>query len=1125
MLPWTGILGDAMKTFGTLVVAAAIVVLGSSTRVTTQSQAPKPVLYVVGTSHLDSQWNWTVQDSIRRFIPATFFENFERFEKFPNYVFSYEGAIHYMWFKEYYPEAWPTVQKYVAEGRWRVAGNWINAVDVNVPAPESLMRHALYAKRFFRSEFGKVGTDVYLPDCFGFGFALPSIAAHSGLNAFTTQKLTWGSSYGIPFPVGRWKGVDGSEVVAALNPGAYVTRIESDISVDPKWSDDPTPLGNGRSVIYRLFGVGDVGGAPTAESVEWLEKSLANRNGAVEIRNTSVDQLANDLTPQEKAALPVYEGELTMKTHGVGTHSSQAAMKKFNRENERLADAAERASVAAEWLAGLKYPAARLGEAWIRVLWHHFHDDLTGTSIPQAYQFSWNDELVSLNQFAGVLTSASTAVSSQLDTQASGIPVVVYNPVAESRRDPVEATVVFASPAAVPAAIRVIDRATDQDVPAQILDRQGSRVRVLFLANVPSVGFKVFDVRPGAATAPPGGSLRVTPTSLENGRYAVRIDSNGDLSSVFDKDAKQELLKSAVRLEMRDNSSPDKPAWRILWETVSAPVREYVGGSPEIRPEIRIVERGPVRVSLEIARRAAGSTVVQRVMLTEGGDRVDVENEIDWRSPNTLLKAAFPFAASNPKATYDLGLGTIQRGNNHPDAYEVPAQWWADVTDAGGTFGAAVLSDSKYGWDKPADNVLRLTLVHTPKAGAWPRPFYQSSQDLGRHRFIYSLAGHRGDWRAGRVPMRAASLNQPLIAFQSERHPGALGRSFSLASHSDTSGQVAVRALKKAEDSDETVVRVQELYGRPARTRISFSGRLVSAREINAAEESVGPLTVTDGALDVALASYQPRSFAVRMAPMPSRGAERTATPIEIPFNLDGISLDADRADGNFDGNGLTLAGELWPVQVAINGLTFTLGSSQRGARNVLIPDGQTLRLPPGSPNRLYVLAAAVGGDVAASFGIESAGGTGVREMTATIREWQAPIGQWYSTLKTERMLREVVVPDMLRQTWTERAIADDMVTQFDPKTGAVSGIDQIRPAFVKTDEIAWVGTHRHAPGGDQIYIPSYVFLYGFDLPAGATAVRLPVNSRLRIFAVTVAREPQSVTPAGALYAADIPRR
>src|SRR5437868_6204369 len=685
-------------------VLGVVIILSATLQNARSQQAkedPKPRLYVVATSHLDSQWNWTVQDTIREFVPNTFFENFKRFEKFTDCTFNYEGAIHYMWFKEYFPEAWPTVQKYVAEGRWRLAGSWINAVDVNVPSPESLMRQALYGKRFFRQEFGKVSQDVYLPDCFGFGFALPSIATHSGLSQFSTQKLTWGSSYGIPFPIGRWKGVDGSTVVAALNPGDYVTKIRSDISVDPKWASERlTSVGDGRQVGFRYFGTGDIGGAPDEESIDWLEKSIANKAGNVAVRNTSSDQLARDLTPAERAALPEYEGELTMKTHGVGCYTSQAAMKRFNRENELLADSAERASVAAELFAGRQYPSERLREAWIRVLWHQFHDDLTGTSIPQAYQFSWNDELVSANQFASVLTSSVSAVGELLDTGGAGLPLVVYNPLATARRDPVEATVEFKN--TVPASIRVVDRATQRDVPLQVLERNGSLARILFLADMPAVGFKVFEVLPGPSRIPAHSSLGVTASSLENARYRVELDANGDLASIFDKEARHELLKSPARLELRDDPSPDKPAWRILWDTVNSPPREFVTA-----PTIRVVERGPVRVAIEITRAAAGSTFVQRVRLTDGGDRVDVENLIDWKSPNSLLKASFPFTASNPKATYDLGLGTIQRGNNTPDHYEVPAQKWADVTDAGGEFGAAILNDSKYGWDKPADNVLR----------------------------------------------------------------------------------------------------------------------------------------------------------------------------------------------------------------------------------------------------------------------------------------------------------------------------------------------------------------------------------------------------------------------------------
>ena len=124
-------------------------------------QAGNTTLYLVATAHLDSQWNWTVQDTIRDHVPKTFHTNFEYFEKYPDYKFSWEGAIHYMWFKEYHPDEWATVQQYVAADRWRLAGSWINAVDTNMPSPESLFRQALYAQRFFRQEF-KQGAERHL---------------------------------------------------------------------------------------------------------------------------------------------------------------------------------------------------------------------------------------------------------------------------------------------------------------------------------------------------------------------------------------------------------------------------------------------------------------------------------------------------------------------------------------------------------------------------------------------------------------------------------------------------------------------------------------------------------------------------------------------------------------------------------------------------------------------------------------------------------------------------------------------------------------------------------------------------------------------------------------------------
>ncbi len=1100
--------------------------------------AARPTLYLVSNSHLDTQWNWTVQDTIRQFVPSTFFDNFALVDRFPDYTFNFEGAIHYMWFKEYHPDAWPRLQKYVADGRWRLSGSWVNAVDTNVPSPEALFRQALYGKRFFRREFGRVPLDIYLPDCFGFGFALPSIGAHSGLIAFSTQKLSWGAARPTPFAVGQWKGPDGQALVASLRAGDYVAEVRSDLSNDPKWTGDMVALPSGRKVGLRYFGVGDQGGAPDAQSVEWVEKSIANKAGAVDVRNVSADQLARDLSPAERASLPVYEGELLLKTHGVGCYTSQAAMKAFNRRNEQLGDAAERASVAAEWIGGPAYPRERLRTAWTRFLWHQFHDDLTGTSIPQAYQFSWNDELISANEFASVLTGAVGAVASGLDTRPAASPapgsghasLVVYNALGIARTDPVEATVQWPGPPA--AAVRVVDTATGREVPSQVLSGRAGSATIAFLAEVPPVAVKVFDVV-RAAGAAGAGPLGVTRSSLENERYLVKLDADGDVASVFDKQARTELLGAPARLEMFDNPSFHWPAWEILWQTVSQPPVSRLSA-----PAVRILERGPARVALEVARTVDGSRIVQRIRLARGGDRVDFDTEVIWRSPGRLLKASFPLTASNPTATYDLGLGTIERPNNTADLYEVPAQQWADLTDASGRYGAAILNDSKYGWDKPADNELRLTLIHTPRPNT--SFTYQSSNDIGQHHFTYAIAGHAGGWRDGGVPMRAARLNQPLVAFQAEPHAGVLGRVMGFLEMTDTGGQVAVRAFKKAEDSDELVIRVQELYGKPTGSvQIALPGGVQAAREINAAEEPVGNGEVAGGRLSFTLGAYQPRTFAVKTAIPVARVTPTTSVPLALAFDVRGLTGEADRAGGAFDGRGHSFPAEQIPDSLSLGQIAFRFGPTSPGARNVLAARGQRIALPEGSFNRIYLLASAIDGDQRAVLTLERRGGPPAR-VRFDVQEWSGAIGQWNSRLRDDRMLREVFIPRTEDQSWTLGEIESQMVTRWIPpptpapaaKTAAsaaptqmptVTGLEDVRPGFVKRDPVALVATHRHSPKADEPYIFAYVFEYAVDLPAGATAIVLPANDRIRVFAITAVNEPAApVRPALPLYAPDL---
>jgi alpha-mannosidase len=456
-----------------------------------------------------------------------------------------------------------------------------------------------------------------------------------------------------------------------------------------------------------------------------------------------------------------FKGDLELTNHSAGSLTSQAVHKRWNRKNELLADAAERASVAAEWLGGPHYPQQRLNEAWRLVLGGQFHDLMAGTATPKSYEFSWNDDVIALNQFASVLTSRGAAIASGMDTQVEGVPVVVYNPLNIEREDVVEASPSFAQ--GVPQAVHVLGP-DGKEVPSQL---EGGRV--LFLAKVPSVGFAVYDVRPAETSAAVSSDLKVSESSLENARYRLTVDANGDVSSIYDKSLKRELLAAPAQLALQTEHPVDWPAWNMDWADQQKPPRAYVSGPATIR----VVENGPVRVAVEVTRETEDSKFIQTISLAAGdaGNRVEFGNRIDWKTKEAALKATFPLTAANPQATYNWGLGTVERGNNDPLKFEVASHQWFDLTDKSGAYGVTVLSDCKTGSDKPDDSTLRLTLLYTPGIGTGNGHDYpdQTSQDWGHHEFVYGLASHAGHWQQGKTDWQAQRLNAPLIAFQSSR--------------------------------------------------------------------------------------------------------------------------------------------------------------------------------------------------------------------------------------------------------------------------------------------------------------------------------------------------------------------
>ena len=241
-----------------------------------------PTLFVVGYAHLDTQWRWTYQDTIREFIPNTLNDNFKLFEKYPSYVFNFSGSRRYKMMQEYYPADFAKLKGYVAAGNWFPCGSSVDENDANVPSAESLVRHVLYGNKYFKQQFGVTSQEYMLPDCFGFPAALPSVLAHCGIKGFSTQKLTWNAVVPIPFKVGVWQGPDGHSVIAALDPGAYVGEVKDNLANDNGWTARVQANGKSSGVFtdYHYFGTGDTGGAPKEATVAKVEESVATKGAS-----------------------------------------------------------------------------------------------------------------------------------------------------------------------------------------------------------------------------------------------------------------------------------------------------------------------------------------------------------------------------------------------------------------------------------------------------------------------------------------------------------------------------------------------------------------------------------------------------------------------------------------------------------------------------------------------------------------------------------------------------------------------------------------------------------------------------------------------------------------------------
>jgi alpha-mannosidase len=763
-----------------------------------EKQLPKTkekTLHMIGNAHLDPVWLWQWQEGFQE-TKATFRSALDRMKEYPDFVFTNSSAANYEWIENNEPEMFEEIKQRIQEGRWEIVGGWWIQPDCNLPSGESFVRQGLYGQRYFQEKFGVTAKVGYNVDSFGHHGMLPQILKKSGMDYYIFMRPS-PQEKGLPGRLFWWESDDGSRVLAYRIPFEYCTwGKDVEKHVRRNAGELKAPFND----LMTFYGVGNHGGGPTKENIESIKQLNENPTYPTLVFST-VNKFFDDLMVKN-LPFPVVHDDL--QHHASGCYSVHSGIKKWNREAENALIKAEKFSALADWTTGQEYPAAGYKQAWKNVLFNQFHDILAGTSIEAAYEDArdMHGEAMSIAKRGVNYAIQSLSWRIGIEEEKGMKPIVIFNPHSWNSSVNVEQEIGGLKPEDI-----LVDEEGNQ-VPMQVVQSQasaGGRSRISFIANLPSMGYRVYKIVQ-RETGKEFTSIKANDTSLENDHFRVEIDQQtGFVTSIYDKQKKLEILRGPAARPVVMNDFSDTWSHNVL---------QFKGEAGTFKAtSVKLVEHGPVKSVIRVISEYGKSTLLQDFTMYKELNQIDVHCTLNWQEQFKALKIKFPVDLIFRKSTYEIPYGHIVREGN---GEEEPGQNWIDTSgthpQTGEVYGFSLLNDGKYSFDihnkEMSMTVLRSPIYahHDPLVPEEDR--YYSFIDQGIQRFTYSLLPHEGNWETAGTVKRAAELNQKPISIIETYHKGSLPQKDSFLSVDVEN--VIVSVIKQAEDNEDLIVRAYE---------------------------------------------------------------------------------------------------------------------------------------------------------------------------------------------------------------------------------------------------------------------------------------------------------------------------
>lgn len=674
-----------------------------------------------------------------------------------------------------------------------------------------------------------------------------------GIHYFMTTKISWNEFNKMPYDTFEWEGIDGTRILTHFSPSRDYNKSAVEGGTETEHYTtynafiNPLQVKGGwerysqkhlNDEVLMSFGYGDGGGGPTRDMLENQRRIEKGIPGCPRTIMSTASEFFHKLEKEVKGNkyLPSWVGELYLEYHR-GTYTSMARNKKYNRKSEFLFQNVEHFSVLDMVLGQAKYPKFELASAWEVILRNQFHDILPGSSIKEVYEDS-KVEYEGIKEIGTMLVAnALTHIVENVNAKKGSI--VVFNP-----NSSLGDSVVYFDNQDIGESIVVSDNGNLYPV------QKGQRNSNIFYAEgVPSKGYKVYEVQEGKLET----TLKADERHLENDLICVCFDENGQMSSIFDKQMKREVLqenKKANVLMTYEDRPHNFDAWDIN--------NYYVEKSWEIKNVVSIdlVERGPVRATICIKRNYLDSTIEQYISLLYNSTEIIIRNEIDWKEKNIFMKSLFPVDIHTDEATYEIQYGNVKRKTHYNTMwdyakFEVCMHKWIDISEDG--YGVSMINDCKYGCHVH-DGEIGISML---KSAMYPNP----DADKEHHSFTFSIYPHEGDWKAAGTIKKAYSMNNPMNVVVKKNEKGNLPKNYSFVNLNVDN--VVIEVVKQAEDGDGIIIRLYETNNKRTKLTLNFGIEIKKMMECNMLEVDETIVQCSERSVSIQLKPYEIKTLKV----------------------------------------------------------------------------------------------------------------------------------------------------------------------------------------------------------------------------------------------------------------------